>query len=65
MNIWNIDAWPRQKYFSRQSNVFFIIPSDKVSYLFDSIKLLSQIIATMISTVKFERNNPSFTIGDS
>ena len=38
--------------------------SDKVSYLLDSIMLLSQIIATMISTVKFERNNLPFTIED-
>ena len=36
--------------------------SDKVSYLSDSIMLLSQIIATMISTAKFERNNLPFTI---
>ena len=38
--------------------------SDKISYLIDSIMLLSQIIATMISTVKFERNNLPFTIED-
>ena len=38
--------------------------SDKVSYLLDSFVLLSQIIATMISTVKSERNNLSFTIED-
>ena len=31
--------------------------SDKESYLLDSIVLFSQIIATLISTVKFERNN--------
>ena len=36
--------------------------SDKVSYLLDSIIPLSEIIATMISTVKFERNNLPFTI---
>ena len=36
--------------------------SDKVSYLLDSIMLLSQVNATMISTAKFERNNPPFTI---
>ena len=36
--------------------------SDKVSYLLDSIMLLSLIIAIMISTVKFERNNLPFTI---
>ena len=35
--------------------------SDKISYLLDSIMLLSQIIATMISTVKFERYNLPFT----
>ena len=38
--------------------------SDKVSYLLDSSMLLVQIIATMISTVKFEWNNISFTIED-
>ena len=38
--------------------------SDKVSHLLDSIILLSKIIATMISTVKFERNNRPFTIED-
>ena len=36
--------------------------SDKVSYLLDSIILLSQFIATMISTAKFERNNLPVTI---
>ena len=35
--------------------------SDQVSYLLDSIMLLSQVIATMISTAKFERNNLPFT----
>ena len=38
--------------------------SDKVCYLLDSIVLLSQIIATMVSTVKSDRNNLSFTIED-
>ena len=38
--------------------------SDKVSYLLDSIMLLSQIIVTMISTAKFERNKLPFTIED-
>ena len=38
--------------------------SDKVSYLLDGIVQLSQIIATMISTVKSDRNNLSFTIED-
>ena len=36
--------------------------SDKVSYLLDSIKLLSQIIAIMVSTAKLERNNLPFTV---
>ena len=36
--------------------------SDKVSYLLDSIMLLSQIITAMISTAKFERYNLPFTI---
>ena len=34
------------------------------SYLLDSIMQLSQIISTMISTVKFEINNLPFTIED-
>ena len=38
--------------------------SDKLSYLFDSIRLLSQIIATMISTVKCEGNSLPSTIED-
>ena len=38
--------------------------SDKLSYLLDSIMLLSQIIASMISTVKCERNNLPVTIED-
>ena len=42
----------------------FMSLSDKVSHLLDSIMLLSQIIATMISTVKFEGNNHPFTIED-
>ena len=36
--------------------------SDKSSYLLDSIMLLLQIIATMISTPKFERNDLPFAI---
>ena len=59
MNIWNIDVWQRQRYLNPAVSL-----SDKVSYLLDSIMLLSQIIATMISTVKFERNNLPFTIED-
>ena len=35
---------------------------DKLSYLLDSIMLLSRIITTMISTGKCERNNLPFTI---
>ena len=62
MNIWNIDAWQRLKYLSPAVPCYFMSFSDKVSYLPDSIMLLSQIIATMISTVKFERNNLPFTI---
>ena len=38
--------------------------SDKVSNMFNSIMLLSQITATVISTVKFERNDLPFTIED-
>ena len=41
MNIWNIDAWQRQKSLPRQGHV-----------------------ATMISTVKFERNNLPSSTGD-
>ena len=44
--------------------MLFHVPSDKVSYLFGSIMLLSTIIATMISIVKFERNNLIFTSED-
>ena len=52
MNIWNIDVCPRQKYLTPTVSCCFISFSDKVSYLLDSIVLSSQIIATMISTVK-------------
>ena len=38
--------------------------SDKVSYLLDSIVLLSLTIATITSTTNSERNNLSFTIED-
>ena len=62
MTIWNIDAWQRQKYISSAVSCYFVSLLDKVSYLLDSIILLSQIIATMISTAKFERNNLPFTI---
>ena len=64
MNIWNIDAWQRQKYLTPAVSCYFVSLSDKVCYLLDSIMLLSQIIATMISTVKFERNNLPFTTED-
>ena len=64
VNIWNIDVWPRQKYLTPAVSCYFMSLSDKVSYLLDSIVLLSQIIATMISTVKSDRNNLSFTIED-
>ena len=65
MAIWNIDAWQGQKYLSSAVACYFMSLSDKVSYLLDSIMLLSQIIATMISTAKFERNKLSFTIEHS
>ena len=64
MNIWNIEAWPRQKYLTPAVSCYFMSLSDKVSYLLDSIVLLSQIIATIISTVKSDRNNLFFTIED-
>ena len=64
MNIWNINAWQRQKYLTSAESCYFMSLSDKVSYLLDSIILLSQIIATMISTIKFERNNLLFTTED-
>ena len=57
VNIWNIDVWPRQKYLTPAVSCYFMSLSNKVSYLLDSIVLLSQIIATMISTVKSDRNN--------
>ena len=62
MTIWNIDAWQRQMYLSLAVSCYFMSLSDKVSYLLDSIMLLSQIIAIMISTAKLERNNLPFTI---
>ena len=64
MNIWNIDAWQKQKYLTSAVSCYFMSLSDKVSYLLDSIMLLSQIIATMISIVKFEKNNLPFPIED-
>ena len=64
VNIWNVDVWPRQKYLIPAVSCYFMSLSDKVFYLLDSIVLLSQIIATMISTVKSEKNNLSFTIED-
>ena len=64
MNIWNIDAWQRQTYLTSAVSCYFMPLSDKVSDLLDSIMLLSQIIATMISTIKFERNNLPSTIED-
>ena len=64
MNIWNIDARQRQKYLTPAVSCYFMSLSDKVSYLLDSIMLLSQIIGTTISTVKFERNILPFTIED-
>ena len=62
MTIWNIDTWQRQKYLSSAVSCYFKSLSDKVSYLLDNIMLLSQIIATMISTAKFDWNNLTFTI---
>ena len=64
MNIWNLDVWPRQKYLTPAVSCYFMSFSDKVSYLLDSIVLLSQIIAKMICTVKSEINNLSFTNED-
>ena len=64
MNIWNIGGSQRQNYLTPAVSCYFMSLSDKVSYLLDNIMLLSQIIATMISTVKFERNNTPFTIED-
>ena len=62
MTIRNIDAWQMQKYLSSAVSCYVMSLSDKVSYLLDNIMLLLQIIATMISTVKFERNSAPFTI---
>ena len=62
MTIWNIDAWQRQKYLSLVVSCYFMLLSDRVSYLLDSIMLLSQIIAIMISTATLVRNNLPFTI---
>ena len=44
--------------------MLFMSLSDIISYLLDNIALLSQIIATLISTIKYERNNLPFTIED-
>ena len=60
MNIWNIDAWQRQKYLTSAESCYFRSLSDRLSYLLVSIMLLLQIIATVISTVQFERNNAPF-----
>ena len=64
MDIWNVDAWQRQRYLTLAVSCYFVSLSDKVSYLLDSIMLLSQIMTTMISTVKFERNKLLFIIED-
>ena len=58
MNIWNIDAWQRQRTWPQQNQVI----SCHLSAWF--IMLFSQIIATMISNVEFEVNNFHFTIED-
>ena len=64
MNIWNVDAWQWQRYLTLAVSCYFMSLSDKVSNLLNSIVLLSLITATMISTVKSERNNLPFTIED-
>ena len=64
MNIWNIGPDKGKKYITWAESCYFMTLSDKFSYLLNSIMLLSQIIATMISTVKFERNNLTFTVED-
>ena len=64
INIWNIEAGQRRKCLTLAVSCYFMSFSDTVSYLLDSIMLLSQIIATMIFTVKFKRNNLPFTIED-
>ena len=64
MSICNIDVWQRKKYLIPAVSCYFMSLLDKVSYLLDSIMLLSQIIDTMITTVKFERNKLPFTIED-
>ena len=65
MNILNIDAWQRQKLLTSAESCYFMLLSDKFSYLLDRVMLLSQIIATMISIVKCERNNLPFTFEDN
>ena len=64
INIWKIDACQRQNYLTPAVSCYFMSLSDKASYLPDSIMLLLQIIATMLSTVKFERSNLPFTTED-
>ena len=64
INIWNIDARQRLKYLTPAVSCYFMSLPDKVTYLLDIIMLLSQTIATMIPTVKFENYNTPFTIED-
>ena len=65
MNIWIIyRRLTKAKVTYPGSVMLFHVTFDKVSYLLESIMLLSQIIATIISTVKFERKNIPFTIED-
>ena len=66
MNIWirPIEAWQRLKYLTPAVSRYFMSLSDKVTDLLNSIMLLLQIIATMVSAVKSEINNLLFTIED-
>ena len=64
MNIWTMDDWQRQRYFTWAESSYFMSLSGTLSYLLDNIMLLSPNIATMISAVKFQRNNLPFTIED-
>ena len=63
MNIWNMDAWPRQKSISRQSH--FISLYFQINYLICLIVLYCyRRSLPPWYQVKFERHNLPFTIGN-
>ena len=62
MNIWNVDAQLRQRYFTWTESCYIVLVLNKLSYLLISMMLLSQDRVTIIFAVKFEINNMTFTI---